>query len=184
MPKRKSALPTWMDIRGALSGFDRAGLMGLVQDLYALSPDNQAFLHARLGLGQDQLKPYKARISRWLSPDLMRGQSVSISKAKKAISDYKKAIGRPEGLAELSLFYCEEALDFVESCSMEDEGYFLALIRMYDRSLRLVLDLPTVDRASYLERLDKLRSRAGVVGWGVQDELNDSWDEADIDRQE
>jgi len=114
----------------------------------------------------------------------MRGQSVSISKAKKAISDYKKAIGRPEGLAELSLFYCEEALDFVESCSMEDEGYFLALIRMYDRSLRLVLDLPTVDRASYLERLDKLRSRAGVVGWGVQDELNDSWDEADIDRQE
>ena len=183
MPKRKSALPTWMDIRGALSGFDRAGLMGLVQDLYALSPDNQAFLHARLGLGQDQLKPYKASISRWISPDLMRNQALSISKAKKAISDYKKAIGRPEGMAELSTFYCEEALDFLESCGVEEEGYFLTLIRMYDRSLKLVLNLPAADRAGYLERLDKLRSRAGGLGWGVQDVLNDSWHEVDLDGQ-
>jgi hypothetical protein len=26
--------------------------------------------------------------------------------------------------------YCEEAFGFLESCSMEDEGYFAALIRM------------------------------------------------------
>ena len=31
-----------------------------MQDLYAGSQGNQAFLHARLGLGRDQLKPYKA----------------------------------------------------------------------------------------------------------------------------
>jgi hypothetical protein len=181
--KRKSASPTWIDIRGALSRFDRAGLLGLVQDLYAASRDNQAFLHARLGIGQDQLEPYKARILHWISPDLMRGQALSLSKAKKAISDYKKAIGRPEGLAELSIFYCEEALDFLESCSMEDEGYFVALIRMYDRSLKLVLNLPATDRANYLERLDKLRLRARGLGWGIQDELNESWHEADLDGQ-
>ena len=178
--KQKSGSPTWIDIRDVLSRFDRAGLLGLVQDLYAASQDNQAFLHARLGLGQDQLEPYKARISHWISPDLMRNQAISISKAKKAISDYKKAIGRPEGMAELSAFYCEEALDFLESCSVEDEGYFVALIRMYDRSLKLVMDLPASDRASYLERLDKLRSRAGSLGWGVQDELNDSWHEVGL----
>ena len=179
----KSGSPTWIDIRGALSRFDRAGLLGLVQDLYAASQHNQAFLHARLGLGQDQLEPYKARISRWISPDLTRNQAISISKAKKAISDYKKAIGRPEGMAELSTFYCEEALDFLESCGVEEEGYFLTLIRMYDRSLKLVLNLPAADRAGYLERLDKLRSRAGGLGWGVQDVLNDSWHEVDLDGQ-
>ncbi len=29
------------------------------------------------------------------------------------IGDYKKAIGRPDGMAELSIFYCEEALGFL-----------------------------------------------------------------------
>ena len=105
----------------------------------------------------------------------MNDQPISVSKAKKAIADYKKAIGHPEGMAELSIFYCEEALGFLESCSMEDEGYFAALIRMYERSLEFVLSLPPAERANYLERLDKLRSRGRHVGWRVQDELNSLW---------
>ena len=105
----------------------------------------------------------------------MRNHPISISKAKKAIADYKKAIGRPEGLAELSIFYCEEAFDFLESCSLEDESYFLALIRMYDSSLNFVLNLPSAGRFTYLERLDKLRSRGSNVGWGVQEEFNSLW---------
>jgi hypothetical protein len=177
----KNASPTWSAVRAALQTFDRAGLQGLVQDLYAASKDNQAFLHARLGLGHDQLNPYKARISNWICPDVMRNQPVSVSKAKKAITDYKKAIGRQEGLAELSIFYCEEAFSFLESCGMEDESYFAALIRMYDQSLKFVLNLPPAEHASYRERLDKLRLRGRHVGWGVQDELNSIWYAADLD---
>ena len=157
-----------------------AGLQGLIQDLYAASKDNQAFLHARFGLGPDQLKPYKATISRWINPDLMKNQPVSISKAKKAIADYEKAIGRPEGLAELD--FCEPAFSFVESCSFSDERYFVALIRMY-RSVNFVLSLPLAERRAYVERLGKLRSRAKHVGWGVEDELNDRWYAADFDEQ-
>jgi hypothetical protein len=128
----KSTLPSWKAVKAALQSFDRAGLLGLVQDLYAADEDNKAFLHARLGLGSDQLAPYKAIISRWICPDLVRSQSVSISKAKKAIADYEKAMGEPAGLTELSIFYCEEAFSFLESCTFEDERYFVALIRMYD----------------------------------------------------
>jgi hypothetical protein len=180
VPNEKRAWPTWIDVRAALLTFDRAGFLGLVQDLYAASEDNQAFLHARLGLGHDQLKPYKANISSRIRPDLKRNQPISISKAKKAIADYRKAVGRPDGLAELSTFYCEEALSFLESCGMEDESYFVALIRMYARSLQLALSIPPAERVTYLERLDKLRSRAGHIGWGVQDELNSLWYDADF----
>ena len=63
---------------------------------------------------EDQLRPFKAIISRWISPDLMKGEPISVSKAKKAIADYKKANGRPAGMAELSIFYCEEAFGFLE----------------------------------------------------------------------
>jgi hypothetical protein len=179
--KDKSASPTWADVRAFLLTFDRAGLQGLIQDLYTASKDNQAFLHARFGLGPDQLKPYKATISRWINPDLMKSQAVSVSKAKKAIADYRKAIGRPEGLAELSVFFCEEAFSFIEGCSFDNERYFIALIRMYDRSVKLVLSLPLAERRTYAERLGKLRSRAKHVGWGVGGALNDLWYDADFD---
>src|ERR1700704_2925931 len=122
--RSKNISPSWSDVRTALLDFDRAGLQGLVQDLYAASKDNQAFLHARFGLGHDQLKPFKELISNCICPDIARNQPVSVSKAKKPIADYKKAIGRPDGLAELSIFYCEEAFGFLESCGMEDESYF------------------------------------------------------------
>lgn len=183
MANAKGASPTWIDVKASLRTFDRAGLYGLVQDLYEASKDNQAFVHARLGLGLDQLRPFKATISRWINPDLMRNQAVSVSKAKKAIADYRKAIGRPGGLAELSIFFCEEALSLVESCSFEDERFFLALIRMYDQAVKLVLNLPPAERRCYVERLDKLRSRGKHVGWGVEDELNDLWYAADFDEQ-
>jgi hypothetical protein len=182
--RSKNTSPTWSDVKTALMGFDRAGLRGLVQDLYIANKDNQAFLHARLGLGHDQLQPFKASISRWISPDLMKGQPVSVSNAKKAIADYKKAIGRPEGIAELLIFYCEEAFGFLESCSMEDEGYFAALIRMFERSLDIVSTLPAAERTTYLERLDKLRSRGRNVGWAVEEELNSRWYAASPDEHQ
>ena len=183
MAKDKSASPSWADVRAFLRKFDRAALQGLIQDLYATSKDNQAFLHARFGLGPDPLGPYKATISRWINPDVMKNQTVSVSRAKKAIADYDKAIGRPAGLAELSLFYCEEAFSFLEACSFESETYVIALIRMYDRSVNCVLSLPLAERRGYVERLGKVRSRAKHVGWGVGDELNDLWHAADFDEQ-
>jgi hypothetical protein len=182
--RSKNASPTWSDVRAALLDFDRAGLRGLVQDLYTASKDNQAFLHARLSLGHDQLQPFKASISNWICPDVMNNKPTSVSKAKKAIADYKKAIGRPEGMAELSVFYCEEAFGFLESCSMEDESYFAALIRMYGRSLKFVSSLPSAERATYLERLEKLRSRGRHIGWGVEEELNSLWYDAGLDERQ
>ena len=101
-------------------------------------------------------------------------------KPRKPFADYKKAIGQPEGLVELSIFYCEEAFSFLESFRMEDESYFLALIRMYNQALKLVLDLPPDVRTGYVGRLDKLRSRGRHVGWGVEDELNSLWYAAEL----
>jgi hypothetical protein len=114
----------------------------------------------------------------------MRSQPVSVSKAKKAIADYRKAIGRPEGLPELSIFYCEVAFDFLESCGMENKAYFLALIRMYDQTLQYALKLSPAERSTYVERLNRLRSRARCLGWSVEDELNSLWYATEFDGQQ
>src|ERR1019366_9081206 len=99
--------PTWIDVKAKLAPFDRTELLGLVQDLYAAHKDNQVFLHARVGLSEDVLKPYRQTIDRWLWPDVFRNQDTSVAKAKQAISNYKKAVGEPGGLAELMVFYCD-----------------------------------------------------------------------------
>ena len=149
MAKDNSASPSWTDVRASLLKFDRADLQGLIQDLYVTSKDNRAFLHARLGLGSDPLGPYKATISRWINPDLMKGETVSISKAKRAIADYEKAIGRPEGLAELAIFYCEVAFSFVEVLQLRERE----ILCCTDPHVRPVSELrieSAAGRATYL----------------------------------
>jgi hypothetical protein len=112
MASRTKSQAGWTDVKAKLASFDRKGLLGLIQDLYAAHKDNQMFLHARFGLGEDALSPYKETIARWLWPDSFRNQDTSVLKAKKAIADYKKAMADAAGLAELMVFYCEQAAGF------------------------------------------------------------------------
>jgi hypothetical protein len=176
MARTKTAA-SWSSVKAGLREFDRTALLGLLQDLYGASKENQAFLHARLNLGSNPLDPYKAAISRWICPDVLRNRPVSVAKAKKAISDYKKAIGHPEGMAELTTFYCEEVIAFLNSCGMEDEGYYAALIRMFEQALKWAMHLSANSRTSFLDRLHRVREAGRRVGWGVGDELGCLWDE-------
>jgi len=78
---------------------------------------------------------------------------ISVSKAKKAISDYKKALGQPDGLAELTVFYCEEVFVFLASCGMDDEGFHDALVRMFEQALKYVLALPKAQQVGAKQTL-------------------------------
>src|SRR5271157_5445755 len=158
MTKRESqSQPTWTDVRAKLDAFDRTALMDLLHHLYSAHKDNQTFLHARFGLGEDVLEPYKKIIDRWLWPDVLRKQDTSVSQAKRAISDYKKAVGDPEGLAELMVFYCERAVGFCSDICTDDEGYFDALVRMFEQALKIVNALSVEHRDDLMTRLNRVR---------------------------
>ena len=76
-------------------------------------------------------------------------------------------------MAELATFYCEEVIVFPNSCGMEDEGYYASLIRMFEQALKLAMPLPGDSRASFLDRLHRVREAGRRIGWGVDDELGD-----------
>ena len=173
MPRRQPASkPSWTDVRAELANFDRLGLLGLIQDLYAAHKDNQTFLHARLGLGADILKPYKETLDRWLWPDVLRNQNTSVVKAKQAISSYRKAVGDLAGLAELTVFYCERAAGFCSDVGYQDDGYFDALVRMFDQALKLIDQLCATDRNPLIARLDRVRIISHNFGYGVGDDMD------------
>ena len=140
--------------------------------MYASNKENQAFLNARLALGTDILKPYKTTIARWLWPDISRSEDTSISKAKKAIADNKKAVGRPEDLAELMTFYCEQAAGFCRDVGFFDESFFVSLMGMFTQALKLTITLAPLPRDSLLARLDEVSRISHNFGYGLGDEMD------------
>jgi hypothetical protein len=171
--KPEKTSPTWSDVKRKLAEFDRAGLFGIIQDLYAANKGNQTFLHARFGLGGDVLAPYKAIIDRWLWPDPVKNQDTSVAVAKKAITDYRKAAGQPEKLAELMVFYCERAAGFSNEYGLDDEEYFDALVRMFEQALKMSVTLAVGQRDAMLDRLDAVRNISHNFGYGVGDDMDD-----------
>ena len=164
--------PKWADVKAKLASLDKIGLIGLVQDLYAANKDNQTFLHTRFGLGEDVLEPYKETLDRWLWPDPLRNQDVSVAKAKQAISSYRKAVGEPAGLAELMVYFCENAAGFSNDVGYQDEGYFNALVNMFEQAIRITRQLSAADRDALIVRLDRVRTISHNLGYGVGDDMD------------
>ena len=87
-------------------------------------------------------------------------------------SDYKKAVGDAEGLAELMVFYCERAAGFCSDVGNDDEGYFDALVRMFEQALKLANALSVHRRDDLLARLDRVRVVSHDFGYGVGDSMD------------
>lgn len=172
---------SWGDIRSTLADMDRVGLLMLVEDLYFASPENQSLVHALLNLGNDPLQPYKDSISRWLCPDSKLREIHALTKAKNVISDYKKAIGHADGVAELMVFYCEQVFVGLASNGAGDEAYFASLTLMFEQALKALLALPESQREKLLLRLDGVRQAGRNVGYGVSDDFNWLWGNAGLD---
>jgi hypothetical protein len=103
---------------------------------------------------------------------VLKNQDVSASKAKKVITDYTKAIGQSEGVAELMVFYCERASDFSNAFGFADEAYFNALVKMFEQALNISATLQIDQRAALLDRLDDVRSISHNFGYGVGDDMD------------
>jgi len=173
--KNKSNNPTWSDVKLAVVDLNQKQLLKLVADLYRFSKGNQAFFHARFGIGDDPLVPYKKTIDECMYPDVYGSKPIQISKAKKAINSYSKAVGDPLGEIELMVFFVECGNKFTVDFGDIDEGFYDALNLMYRRAIQKVLSLPEEQRRDFRERLEKIMTSASGIGWGYYDMLCDDY---------
>lgn len=161
----------WRDVKQEASKLEQAALVALLRDLYALNEDNRAFVHARLGIGENPLAPYKAVIDRWVCPSVQRNQDISVSRAKSALSQYKKAVGDAQGMAELAVYYCEACADFLSFCGVENEGYFVAIVNAVEQALDAIVQLDQDAQQAFLLRLNVVWTHAIDWGWGVSEDI-------------
>jgi hypothetical protein len=176
MARRKQHDRSWRDVRAILSKASHKDLLSLVGDLYALRKENQDFLHARFLKDASTLAPYKETIERYISPAEPWKKPVKISLARKAISDYRKAVGDPRGLAELMLFYVECGVSFTLEFGDIDEPFYNSVVRVFSDGIRMLnqCDQDVVDKL--LPRFAGVVNSTAEMGWGLYDNLRDTFE--------
>ena len=70
------------------------------------------------------------------------------------------------------VFYCERAAGFCSDVGYQDDGYFDALVRMFDQALKLIAQLSASDRNPLIARLDRVRIISHNFGYGVGDDID------------
>jgi len=175
---RKQPEVTWSAVKSALSGSGREALLGLVKDLYGLSASNKQFVDARLHLGRDPLVQCKKVVAECIAPDVFSRKPIQIAKAKKAISDYRKAACDDRGELDLMIHFVECGNQFTLEYGDIDEGFYDALVNMYVRAVKATKDLPLPERRSFQDRLRALSVSSEPIGWGYHDGLCDAYSSA------
>ena len=108
----------------------------------------------------------------WLRSRLRWGAEVSKNQDA-LVAKAKKAIGQPEGLAVLMVFFCERATGLCSDVGLQDEGCFEGLVRRVRQALKAIDALPTENRPPLLGRLDVVRRLGQNLGDGVGDNMDD-----------
>ena len=75
-------------------------------------------------------------------------------------------------MAELIVFFCEEATDFCRQYGNDDVPYFNALVRIFEQALEVALTLPAETRDGFVGRLEQVAEISHNFGYGVGDDMD------------
>ena len=70
------------------------------------------------------------------------------------------------------VFYCERAAGFSRDIGLQDEGYFDALVRMFEQALKTIASLADAQRPPLWDRLNAVRHTSHNFGYGVGDDMD------------
>jgi hypothetical protein len=166
MPKQ-----TWSALKSVASSLSRQELLGLVGELYRLSSQNKAFLHARFGDQDIAMEEFKAIVAECLYPDMQRDRPLQVAKAKKAVADFCKAVADPLAHADLMLFFVEQGNAFTLEYGDVDAGFYSALVAMARRAAEVICSLPVDLQEPFRARLGEVVRSSSGIGWGYHDDL-------------
>ncbi len=168
--KKKSA--GWSSVREQLKEWRQPALMSLIKDLYDSSPANRDFLHARFQTeetGGAGLEADRRKIIEQFFPSRGFGK-LKLAEARKAIRDYRKAAGNAAGAIELMLSFVENGTEFTLQFGDIDGPFYNHLASVLNEMVQLLCqDAELYPR--FRERIVRLKTHAGDIGWGYGDLL-------------
>ena len=178
MARKKKKTPSWIDVKRNIKSFNNTQLLELIGDLYRLSENNKEFFHARFSLSEDPLESYKRIIQDAIHPYLEDNETLDIGCAEDAIERYSKAIDDVKGETELMVFFVECGNNFTLSYGDIDDEFYDSVLRMYEKTIQNVTELPTEEQKVFKERLHEIMDSASGIGWGYHDGLRELYYES------
>ena len=170
MPKKMTVAA----LKKELKNLSQQETITLICSLYQSCPDAADILNAKFS-GEDYIQGLlsdgKEKISKELSG---RGMKVpSLSKAKKAISDFKNVGASPQDILELKMHYVECLAHFGNLFGDMPESFYDSLESVYCDVVSGLNKLRSEELfAAFYPRLEKVISEVDGLGYGISDSLS------------
>ncbi|PID58925.1 hypothetical protein CSB45_02690 [candidate division KSB3 bacterium] len=116
------------------------------------------------------LEKYKAVIHQEFFPERGTGKARR-SVAQKAISDYKKVVGDPLGVADLLLYVVETGVQFTNAYGDMDEPFYTSMERIYHQAIQHLVKHGIQERFEL--RCHSILTQTRHVGWGFYDTMSE-----------
>lgn len=164
---------SWSNVKTSLSSMDRAGLVGVIRDLYDASTANRRFLHAQFVPAAAALDEYRDLVAKAVFPDPFSQRPIRLRDAAAAITDYKRSTSDLVGVVDLLLTFVEAGTEQAADLGYGDETYFSTLERKLAEAATLLDALPDEARGEAAARFIRLGKYQERIGWGYGDYLAD-----------
>lgn len=127
----------WSAIKAKLNRENKATLIHLIEELTAVSPEAQRYLHTRYNKGatSSQIAPYQKVIQeQFVISEWNNTISWNFARVHKAIEDYAQSSqGDEVGVAELLVLALETAVHFADNFSLQDDDFDNGITELADR---------------------------------------------------
>jgi hypothetical protein len=186
--KPKSAARPRTAIKRALARWESPRLVNLVLDLFDLSPENQAFLRARVQAirhaksalaGFNPTAPYEKLLYEvfWKSSGWPQ-DNPNLAVARKLLRTYQKASEDLQGAVHLMVTYVELGTEFCTDLGVDGDreiNSMMVVLAEVDKVLRGDYGIAIYEFVR--ERLLRVRDLSSGFGWGYGDGVSDYVDE-------
>jgi hypothetical protein len=164
---------SWSDVKASLNPFDRAGLLGVIRNLYEANVANRRFLRARFVPAASALEQYRNLVRSAVFPPPLGHRPVRLREASAAIAEYQRSTGDRSGVVDLLLTFVEAGTEQAADLGYRDDAYFATLERKVREVVPALDALPDSVRREATARLVRLERRQNRLGWGYGDYLGD-----------
>ena len=162
---------------------DKSEIIKMVFELYSARKEAKEYLDFYAEPNEDQkLEEYKHIIREEFYPSRNREPKTRFSVCRKALSDFKKLKPSEDSVAELMVFYMENACQFTYDYGDMWEQLYDSVESNFDKTLRHIVLYDLWDK--YDSRIKQCLRWASPCGWGFPDALNDMYEEIKAHNEE
>ena len=158
-----------------LASLDKSQIIEVVMELYEARKEAKDYLEFYLNPNEDaKLESFKKIIGNEFYPS--RGEpKTRFSVCRKAVTDFLKLKPSPDKVADLMLFYSEQACQFSYDYGDMWEAFYSAAENHFGRTMKFLAQNHLVEANK--RRIQSILKLTEVCGWGFRDTLYDIYAE-------